>query len=202
MTRIKLCGLSRPEDIVAANALQPEYVGFVFAPQSPRFVSPETAERLRRMLSPAIQTVGVFVQQDPQTVAALLNRGILDLAQLHGDEDAHYLVRLRRATKRPIIQAFRVQGAQDIADAMRSKADYVLLDAGAGTGTSFDWNLLRQMERPYFLAGGLDARNAGEAVARWHPFAVDVSSGIETNGYKDPIKMAAFVSAVRKEETI
>ena len=198
MTRIKLCGLTRPEDIAAANALQPEYIGFVFAPKSRRYVSRELAAELKTQLSPGIQAVGVFVNEAPETVASLLNAGIIEIAQLHGQEDAAYLARLRSLTAKPLWQAFRAESAAGLAAAARSTADMVLLDSGAGgTGTVFNWKLLRGFPRPYILAGGLDADNAADAVTRLHPYAVDVSSGIETAGKKDPAKMAAFAAAVR-----
>lgn len=111
MTRIKLCGLTRPEDIAAANALQPEYIGFVFAPKSRRYVSREMATELKAQLSPGIQAVGVFVNEAPETVAGLLNAGIIEIAQFHGQEDAAYLARLWGLTARPLWQAFRVTDA-------------------------------------------------------------------------------------------
>lgn len=198
MTKIKLCGLKRPQDIQAANELLPAYIGFVFAPKSRRYVHPDRAEELRRMLNPGITPVGVFVNETPETVAALLDRGIIDIAQLHGKEDAAYIRRLRQLTKKPLIQAFRIDTPADVAAAQASTADYVLLDSGAGgTGTSFDWSLLQNIQRPYFLAGGLTPENVGGAVATLHPYAVDVSSGIETDGAKDKEKMTQFVRAVR-----
>ena len=201
MTKIKLCGLTRPEDIAAANALKPEYIGFVFAPKSRRAVSREKAAELRAQLSPEIQTVGVFVNEAPETVARLLNEDLLDIAQLHGQEDAAYIARLRSLTSKPLWQAFRVEDAASLAAAARSTADMVLLDSGAGgTGTVFNWKLLQGFPRPYILAGGLDADNAADAVSRLHPDVVDVSSGIETAGRKDPAKMAAFVAAVREQD--
>ncbi|MGN1367571.1 MAG: phosphoribosylanthranilate isomerase [Aristaeellaceae bacterium] len=198
MTRIKLCGLSRPCDIEAANALQPEYIGFVFAPKSRRYVTPERAADLRRLLAPGIQAVGVFVDEAPETAAQLLDSGVIDMAQLHGEEDEGYIRRLKRLTDRPIIKAFRVENEACMAEAEHSPADLVLLDSGAGTGKAFDWRFIQKLHRPYFLAGGLDACNVREAVRLLHPFAVDVSSGIETDGRKDEKKMAAFVAAVRK----
>lgn len=198
MTKIKLCGLKRPQDIQAANELLPAYIGFVFAPKSRRYVHPDRAEELRRMLNPGIIPVGVFVNETPETVAALLDRGIIDIAQLHGKEDAAYIRRLRQLNKKPLIQAFRVDTPADVAAAQASTADYVLLDSGAGgTGTCFDWSLLQDIQRPYFLAGGLTPENVGGAVATLHPYAVDVSSGIETDGAKDKEKMTQFVRAVR-----
>ena len=201
MTKIKLCGLTRPEDIAAANALQPEYIGFVFAPKSRRYVSREMAAALKAQLLPKIQAVGVFVNEAPEAVADLLNAGIIDIAQLHGQEDAAYIARLRGLTARPLWQAFRVTDAASLAKAEKSPADLVLLDSGAGgTGTTFDWTLLEKFDRPYFLAGGLGPENAADAVRQLHPYAVDVSSGIETAGKKDSAKMAAFVAAVRTNE--
>lgn len=198
MTKIKLCGLSRACDIEVANELMPDYIGFVFAPESRRYVTPEKAMELKQMLLPEIKAVGVFVNENTETIADLLNNGVIDIAQLHGDEDN--IQRLRTLTGKPIIKAFRIGNEADISNAEQSTADFVLLDSGAGTGTVFDWNLIKSINRPYFLAGGLDVQNVRAAIAALHPFAVDVSSGIETNGFKDKTKMAAFVAAVRKEE--
>lgn len=198
-TKIKLCGLSRLRDIRAANALRPDFVGFVFALNSRRYVSPQQAKSLKRRLAPGIQAVGVFVDEEVERVAALLGSGVIDLAQLHGAEDNGYIRRLRALTDKPVIQAFRVRSEEDVRRAADSGADHILLDAGAGTGTVFDWRLLRQIRRPYFLAGGLGLHNVEKAVEELHPYGVDVSSGIETDGVKDPDKMAAFVAAVRKE---
>ena len=199
MTRIKMCGLRRPEDIEAAGELLPEYIGFVFFPGSKRYVAPETARALKTGLNPGIRTVGVFVDEKPETVAKLLSDGTIDIAQLHGSEDEAYLADLRNRTDKPLIRAFRVRGAEDALRAQASSADEILLDAGAGDGKTFDWSWLRQVKRPYFLAGGLTPENAGRAVRELKPYAVDVSSGIETGGFKDIVKMRAFVRAVRME---
>ena len=201
MTKIKFCGLTRPEDIAAANALQPEYIGFVFAAKSKRAVSREMAAALKAQLSPQIQAVGVFVNETPEAVASLLNTGIIDIAQLHGQEDETYIQRLRSLTNKQLVRAFRVDGPESLAKAGKSPADLILLDSGAGgTGTAFDWTVLDKFSRLYFLAGGLGPDTVGNAVKRFHPYAVDVSSGIETAGKKDPAKMAAFVAAVRKND--
>ena len=198
MTKIKLCGLSRPCDIDAVNALLPDYIGFVFAKKSKRAVSPETAKALREKLNPAIHAVGVFVREEPETVAGLLNDGIIDVAQLHGGEDEAFIARLRTLTDKPLIQAFRIEAFADLDRARVSSADYILLDNGAGgTGAACDWSLLNGFERPYFLAGGLGPENVTEAIRILCPFAVDVSSGIETDGFKDIEKIKAFVAAVR-----
>lgn len=200
MTKIKLCGLSRPGDIEAANRLLPDHIGFVFAPKSKRYLSPEQAAALKKPLDPRILAVGVFVDEAPEQVAALLNSGTIDLAQLHGNENEAYLKKLRALTQKPIIQAFRIASAEDLIPAAESSADHILLDSGAGGGKVLDWELLRNFTRPYFLAGGLEPDNVAEAVSLLHPFAVDVSSGIETEGKKDQNKMEAFTKAVRKEE--
>ena len=202
MTKIKLCGLSRPCDIEAANELKPEYIGFVFAPKSRRYVTPEKAKELKQLLVPEIRAVGVFVNEDPERIACLVNSGVIDIAQLHGSEDEDYIKKLRTLTDKPVIRAFRIESARDIENAEHCSAEYVLLDSGAGTGAVFDWELIQDMKRPYFLAGGLSLDNVGDAVEMLHPFVVDVSSGIETDGVKDRIKMAAFVAAVRKEERL
>ena len=199
MTKIKLCGLSLPCDIEVANELKPDYIGFVFAPKSRRYVTYKKAEELKSLLSPDIEAVGVFVNEPSPNIATLLKKGIIDIAQLHGDEDEDYIAELRLLTDKPIIKAFRIKTANDIKIVEQSTADDILLDSGAGTGTVFDWDLLKSIQRPYFLAGGLDARNVASAIKTLHPYAVDVSSGIETAGVKDKTKMAAFVAAVRKE---
>lgn len=200
MTKIKLCGLSRPCDIQTANVLRPEYIGFVFAPKSKRHIDPQKAARLKELLSSDIRAVGVFVDEAPDTVAALLNSGVIDIAQLHGSEDEAYIQRLRQLTDQPIIKAFQIKSPHDLAKAKTCTADHILLDSGAGTGNVFDWSVLQDVKRPYFLAGGLSPDNVGDAVRLLHPYAVDVSSGIETDGRKDEEKAAAFIAAVRKEE--
>ena len=197
MTKIKMCGLSRPRDVEAANEIKPDYVGFVFAPVSKRAVTPEKASELKKLLSPEIIAVGVFVDEAPEKVAALLNNGIIDMAQLHGGEDGEYIKRLKKLSGKPLIKAFRVKTVKDVEDAEASLSDHVLLDSGAGSGSVFDWNLVKSIKRQYFLAGGLDPYTVGDAVRLLRPFAVDVSSGIETDGVKDKNKMAAFMAAVR-----
>ena len=200
MTRIKMCGIRRPEDITAVNEIRPDYVGFVFFPGSRRYIAPEAAASLRALLAPGIQAVGVFVDESPDTVARLLREGVIDLAQLHGHEDELYLSRLRQLTDRPLIQAFRIRTEADVEAARASSAAHILLDAGAGDGRTFDWRLLSHVTRPYFLAGGLSPDNVAEAVRQLHPWAVDVSSGIETDGCKDPAKMRAFAEALRASQ--
>ncbi|MBQ3903257.1 MAG: phosphoribosylanthranilate isomerase [Lachnospiraceae bacterium] len=200
MTRIKLCGLSRPADIKIVNSLCPEYIGFVFYEKSSRYVTPEKAVELKNLLSDRIKAVGVFVDEPLEKVVDLLDKGIIDIAQLHGNEDDEYIKRLRELSKRPVIKAFRIKSKEDIKMAEGSLADFILLDSGQGSGEAFDWELLRDIKRDYFLAGGLDPYNVKDALRILHPYAVDVSSGIEKDHMKDERLMAAFVSAVRKEE--
>lgn len=202
MTKIKLCGMRNAADIEVVNQLKPDYIGFILAPQFWRYVPSETVARLRAALDPAIQVVGVFVNQDVNEVARLLKEGTIDVAQLHGQEDEAYIAALRQMTDKPIFKAFKINTPEAVAAANASSADCVLLDSGTGTGTVFDWSLLEQIRRPYFLAGGLHPGNVESAVRTLQPYGVDVSSGIETDKRKAPEKMAAFVAAVRKGEQL
>lgn len=199
MTKIKMCGLSRTEDIEAANAIKPDYIGFVFAEISKRRVSALEASKLKSKLDPEIKAVGVFLDDDLDFVASMLNLGIVDLVQLHGSEDEDYIEKVRKITNKPIIKAFIIRSKEDVERAERSTADYILLDGGKGEGKAFDWSLLKDIKRPYFLAGGLNPVNASDAVKALKPYAVDVSTGIETDGVKDKEKMTAFADAVREE---
>jgi len=202
MTEIKICGLSRPEDIEYANELRPDYVGFVFAAGRRRTISPERAAALRARLDGQIPAVGVFVREEPDRIAALLESGIIQIAQLHGGEDEAFVRALKARTGAPVWQAFRVAGPEDLERACASSADRILLDNGpGGTGCRFDWGLLRDFDaRPYILAGGLDARSVGGAIRALRPLGVDVSSGVETDGAKDRRKIQEFIQAVREAE--
>ncbi|MBR1482209.1 MAG: phosphoribosylanthranilate isomerase [Ruminococcus sp.] len=201
MTKIKFCGLTRPCDIAAANEIKPNYIGFVFAPNSKRRVTYKQAVDLKNLLSKDIQAVGVFLNEDIEQVISLLNLGIIDAAQLHGDEDAAYIARIQKETGKPVIKAFQIHSEADVAAAEKTMADYIILDAGTGEGKTFDWNLIDSFQKPYFLAGGLHSGNVTDAMRKLHPYALDVSTGIETDGLKDKQKMAAFAATVRKEET-
>lgn len=196
MVKVKLCGLTRSCDAEWANEVSADYVGFVFA-GSRRRVTDEKAEQLRQILRADIPAVGVFVDEPIAHIAALVRKEVIQLVQLHGAEDETYIQALRRAVAVPVIQAFSVCSPADIQAAGRSSAEFVLLDHGAGgTGQTFDWSLARSLDRPYFLAGGLHPGNAA-AAAELCPYAVDVSSGIETQGVKDRQKMIAFVTQIR-----
>ena len=198
MTKIKICGLRREQDIRYANELMPDYIGFVFLKGKMRYVTFEEAARLRSLLDPAIPAVGVFVNEPAENVIRLLQSGTIQIAQLHGQEDEAYAEELRRAGDHCIIRAFAVRSSEDIHRAFAFPADYPLLDNGKGTGETFDWSLFQEQEKPFFLAGGLSPENVKEAIERFHPYAVDVSSGVETDGYKDYEKMKAFMDAVRR----
>ncbi|MDR1467685.1 MAG: phosphoribosylanthranilate isomerase [Spirochaetaceae bacterium] len=214
--RIKICGLSRVEDIRCANEARPDYIGFVFA-ESRRRVTPEQARRLRERLDVGITPVGVFVDAGIAEIAALVNGGVIDMVQLHGNETAAYITRLRKAcganisdsinriNSIKIIKAVRISdGAQPPEHALVQKetygADYLLLDSGAGSGKTFNWRFAEQIAAEggfadsFFLAGGIHPGNIREAAA-FHPFAIDVSSGAETDGVKDREKIMALVAA-------
>ena len=198
MTKIKICGLRREQDIRYANELMPDYIGFVFLKGKMRYVTFEEAAHLRSLLDPAIPAVGVFVNEPAENVIRLLQAGTIQIAQLHGQEDEAYAEELRRAGDHCIIRAFAVRSSEDIHRAFAFPADYPLLDNGKGTGETFDWSLFQEQEKPFFLAGGLSPENVKEAIECFHPYAVDVSSGVETDGYKDSEKMKAFMDAVRR----
>lgn len=199
MTKIKFCGLTRSEDIEVANELMPDYIGFLFVEKSRRRVSIEKAAALKNILNPKILPVGVFVNADIKFIAEIAQREIIDAIQLHGNEDEIYIAALRKLTKKIIIKAFKVTNDADLTRAENSTADYVLLDGGAGDGKTFDWRLLNNFHREYFLAGGLNVENIRDAIKILNPYAVDVSSGIETGGIKDKNKMRDFISVVRRD---
>ena len=200
MTKIKICGLRRPRDIEAVNAARPDFAGFVVeVPGSRRSVDKRELRELAGRLEEGILSVGIFVNAPPELVAELLEEGTLDLAQLHGQEDEIYMAELRRLTEKPLIQAFSIQTGQDAEQALESRADYLLLDQGrGGTGQTFDWSLLPEINRPFFLAGGLGEENLERAIRQVRPWAVDLSSSLETDGQKDPEKILRAVELVRR----
>lgn len=196
MTKIKMCGLRRTEDIEYANLIKPDYIGYVFAEKSRRYVTPEKAAELTGLLRKDIIPVGVFVDEPIENVIAIVESGAIRMVQLHGNESEGYAEELRRRGI-TVIRAFRVSAEADIAATRSSCADFVLLDSGGGSGETFDWSLIKAVGRDYFLAGGLNADNVAEAVKKLRPYAVDASSCLETEGFKDYEKMRAFAEAVR-----
>jgi len=201
-TRIKICGLTRVEDVQAAVAAGADAIGFVFYPPSPRAVSIEQAQRLMAHVPPFVTTVGLFVNAEPEYVEAALAALPLQLLQFHGDETEADCARFNR----PYVRAVRMRAGVDLVEyaACFPSARGFLLDAFVegygGGGKVFDWSLIpAQFDRPLILSGGLDADNVGDAIRRIRPWAVDVSSGVETEqkGIKDPGSIARFISGVR-----
>ena len=187
------------EEMVWIWRIMPEYVGFVFAEKSKRYVTPQQAHILSDGLDEKITPVGVFVDSSFDEINSICKAGTIKIAQLHGNEPDELILRLQD-TGIKVIRAFKVQSEADIEKAENSPADLVLLDSGTGSGKTFDWSLIKQISRPYFLAGGLDPKNVSQAIEQLHPFAVDVSSGIETDGVKDRNKMMEFAYAVRSNQ--
>lgn len=213
MQKIKLCGMMKPCDIEYANRVKPDFVGFIFA-NTRRKISAAQAKQFREALDAEIPAVGVFVNEDISVIASLVQDGCIDMIQLHGEEDADYIRRLREICDVPVIKAVKVQTVEQIRQAAALPVDYLLLDTYrkgvlGGTGEAFDWELLREAKaaagdtaegalfgKPYFLAGGLHAGNLREAAALGS-YGLDVSSGIETDGRKDFDKMVEVVNIVR-----
>lgn len=214
MQKIKLCGMMKPCDIEYANRVKPDLVGFIFA-NTRRKISAAQAKQFREALDAEIPAVGVFVNEDISVITSLVQNGCIDLIQLHGEEDADYIRRLREVCDVPVIKAVKVQTVEQIRQAAALPVDYLLLDTYrkgvlGGTGEAFDWELLREAKaaagdaaegelfgKPYFLAGGLHAGNLREAAALGS-YGLDVSSGIETDGSKDFTKMVEVMELVRK----
>ncbi|MDR1246244.1 MAG: phosphoribosylanthranilate isomerase [Clostridiales Family XIII bacterium] len=203
MSRIKICGLSREEDVEYANICLPDYIGFVFA-ESRRRIDAEKAAALKSRLNPCVKAVGVFVNEEPAKIKALCDARITDLIQLHGDEDEAYILSLKSMIMQPVIKAVAAEASMGETS---SAADYLLFDTGGtglrgGSGRTFSWEIVRDVKKPYFLAGGLNAGNIAEALRMLDPFCIDVSSGVETGGRKDFEKMRVIVRAVRAADRL
>jgi len=202
MSKIKICGLSRPCDIDAVNEATPDYIGFVFA-KSTRQVSFIQAAVLKQRLKSHIKAVGVFVDAAIEIISAMCQDGVIDMVQLHGSEDADYIKKLKKAVTVPIIKAVRVQSTKQIIESQSIDCDYLLLDTWlkdkqGGSGHVFDWSLIPNLDKPYFLAGGLNTANIRKAASH-RPYCLDVSSGAETQGKKDRQKIIELVRLVRSE---
>ena len=202
--KIKICGLRRRKDILAVNEAKPDYCGFIIEfPSSFRSVTADEVRELVKELDPEIRPVGVFVNAPMELVRTLLDDGTLALAQLHGQEDESYIRELKTYTDKLIIKAFSIKTTEDIEKALQSPADYILLDqGGGGTGKTFDWSLIPEIQRPFFLAGGIGTSNLGQAIREIHPYAVDLSSSVETEKRKDPMKIRQVVDIVREIKII
>ena len=200
--RIKLCGMFRPEDIRYANEVKPDFVGFVLAEGFRRRITKAQAAEFRRALDPEIPAVGVFVNNSCEEVISHLREGIIHMAQLHGDETEEDIQYIKAATGKSVVKAVKVKDRYDVDAWLDSVADYLLFDGGTGSGVTFDWSMLTDIDRDFFLAGGLNAGNLLVAVEKVHPFAVDLSSGVETDGVKDLEKMREVVRLVRSVECL
>jgi phosphoribosylanthranilate isomerase len=201
MTKIKICGLTRMQDIEYVNEALPDFIGFVFA-NSRRQISPDTAYQLKSALDYRIKAVGVFVNESIPAIKQLCQSNIIDYVQLHGDEDEEYIKKLSNQINTPIIKAIRVKDLFSVIEAQLLSCDFLLLDTFSdkeygGTGKTFDWKLARDVKKPYFLAGGINYSNAKTAIESSKPYCLDVSSGVETNGVKDRNKIIDIVNLVR-----
>ena len=206
MLKLKICGMRRSEDIEMANRYKPDYIGFVFA-DSPRKVSYEQAKELSELLSDAIVPVGVFVNEHMKLIVDLFKDGIIEMAQLHGDEDEKYIRNLKDKSieetgkQIPVINAIEIKEGADYDDELLkwrdSASDYFILDSGKGSGKTFDWSLIDKesefFKNSIFLAGGLNSENLALAIEEFNPFAVDLSSSVETDGFKDEEKIKDII---------
>lgn len=205
MTKVKICGIKSEMDADILNRYKPDYAGFIFDKTRKRYLEKSKAAELRKKLDNSIKTVGVFVNADMDHILEFVHEGIIDIIQLHGDEDEKFIEEMKQELVHfnvdiPVVKAFGIKNADDIKLASASSADMVLLDTGrGGTGKTFDWDLIRDIHRDYVLAGGLTPENVRGAVDRFHPYAVDVSGGVETDGKKDEEKIKEFVRRVRDE---
>ena len=198
MVKIKICGLKRLEDIEIVNRYKPDYIGFVFA-DSKRKVSPDLARKLKDNLDSSIISVGVFVNSPENEILKLFNDGIMEVAQLHGDESEEFILNLKEKTnyKIIIINAIEMYDGIDLKEYENSEADFLLFDSGKGSGKTFDWNLIRKdLKKEFFLAGGLNSSNVCEAIEEFKPYAVDLSSSLETNGLKDENKIKEIMEVI------
>ena len=198
MVKIKICGLRRLEDVEMVNRQKPDYIGFVFA-DSKRKVSHDLARKMKQNLDPSIKSVGVFVDADIDEILNLYNDRIIDFAQLHGRESEDYIKKLRQKSNchLKIINSIEMSDKTDLLKYDNSMADYLLLDSGKGSGKTFDWQLIRNdLKKEFFLAGGLNTDNISLAIKDVNPFAVDLSSSLETDGYKDEIKIKKLMEAI------
>lgn len=198
MVKIKICGLKRLEDIRIVNKYKPDYIGFVFA-DSKRKVSHELASEMKKNLDSDIISVGIFVDADGDEIIELFDNGVIDVAQLHGSESEDYIRNLKERTNNEmkIINAIEMSGEKDLLEYENSIADYLLLDSGKGSGKTFDWRLIRQdLDKDFFLAGGIDISNVTEAIESFNPYAIDLSSSLETNGFKDENKIKEIMEVI------
>ena len=198
MVKIKICGLKRLEDIKIVNKYKPDFIGFVFA-DSKRKVTPDLARQMKQNLDDSIQSVGVFVDAAIDEILEIHEQGIIDMAQLHGSESDEYIEELKKKSncQLKIINAIEMDDEKDLLEYDNSTADYLLFDSGKGSGKTFDWRLIRKdLKKEFFLAGGLNYQNISRAINEFDPYAIDLSSSVETNGYKDELKIKKVMEAM------
>ncbi len=198
MVKIKICGLKRLEDIEIVNKYKPDYIGFVFA-DSKRKVTHDLAGKMKKKLDSPIQSVGVFVDADIEEILKLYDDGTIDIVQLHGSESEEYIKNLKQKSnyQLKIINAIEMSDEKDLLEYDDTLADYLLLDSGKGSGKTFDWRLIRKdLKKEFFLAGGLNVDNIALAIEEFSPYAIDLSSSLETNGYKDEMKIKEVMEAI------
>lgn len=198
MVKIKICGLRRLEDIEIVNKYKPDYIGFVFA-DSKRKVTHELASELKGKLDSEIISVGVFVDADIDEIMKLYSENIIDIAQLHGNESEDYIKKLKENTnyKLKVINAIEMNDEMDLLEYDNSIADFLLLDSGKGSGKTFNWRLIRtDLKKDFFLAGGINSKNIGDAINEFSPYAIDLSSSLETDGFKDEIKIREIMEVI------
>lgn len=194
MCLIKICGLFRECDADSVNQALPDYAGFVFWPKSRRCISLETAKVLKARLSPQIKTVGVFVDAPPEFITDMVHKNLIHVIQLHGNETPERIEELKKSCPNtPIWKAFLIHSPEDLQRAVCTNAHMPLLDSGYGSGKLFDHSLIAEMHRPFILAGGLTPQNLQQAIKFCSPACVDLSSGVETEGNKDPKKITEAV---------
>lgn len=197
MTKIKICGLSKMCHIDYVNEARPEYIGFVFA-KSKRQVNLKTAWTLRQALNRDITAVGVFVNEPLENIVNIVRNQIIQVVQLHGNEDEAFIKNLKSMITVPVIKAVKVEKALKIENAEECSADFLLMDSGAGgTGQCFDWDLIKKVSKPFFLAGGINVTNVNRGINNLNPYGVDVSSGVEVDEEKNREKILEFVRRVR-----
>lgn len=197
MYKIKICGLYRPCDIDYVNQCFPDYVGFILGfEKSHRNIDLNMLKTLTAKLDENILKVGVFV--NAETSFILEHGKFLDIIQLHGDESNDFIENLRKKIpNHKIWKAFKIKSQEDLQKALQSMADNIVLDNGYGTGQTFDWSLLQSIDREFILAGGINVENAENAIKILKPYALDVSSGVETDKKKDFLKIEQIMKIVR-----
>lgn len=200
MVKVKICGIMRAEDIEIINKYLPDYIGFVFA-ESKRQIDFDTAKTLKKLLKVNIPVVGVFVNGNIENILELYRNDIIDIAQLHGDENEDYINQLKEEARGlKLIKAIEITKKEDLNDYENMDVEYILLDSGKGSGKTFNWDLInKNISKDFFLAGGLNSANFNQAIERFQPYGIDLSSGVETNGYKDEEKIKKIMELKNEE---